>query len=60
MKTMTKKRIRVLKKGACKDMADWFGCSAQTISYALNFKNNSMFAKKIRHHAMNVLSGIIV
>lgn len=53
-------RIKVLKFGGCKDIASKFQCSVQCVSLALNFKQNSMKARRIRHYAMNELASIIL
>lgn len=53
-------RIKLLRHGDCKRLAEHFGCSTQSISYALNFKRNSMKDKEIRHYAMNEACAVMM
>lgn len=53
-------RIKILRHGGCKLLAEKFTCTPQKVSYALNFKRNSMGDAAIRHYAMNELEGIIL
>lgn len=53
-------RIKLIHHGDCQLIAQKFGCSPQTVSYALNFKHNSMISRKIRHFAMNEMSSVIM
>lgn len=53
-------RIVVMKKGGCKELAEKFDCTPQTISYALNFRKQGMLYRKIRHYAMNMMESVLL
>lgn len=53
-------RILLIERGACHTVAEKFGVSLQTVSYALNFKANSMMSRRIRHFAMNEMPSVIM
>jgi hypothetical protein len=46
------KRRIVLEKGEGKRLAELFNCTPQTVCYALTFKHDSEFARKIRKAAL--------
>jgi hypothetical protein len=46
------KRKIVVETGECNELAKLFGCSLQMVSYSLNFKKNSLLARKIRAAAI--------
>lgn len=53
-------RIRLIRHGDCQLIAEKFGCSPQTVSYALNFRQDTMKSRLIRHYAMNEMHSVIM
>lgn len=54
-----KKRI-VIDRGQMKEIAKLFQCTDMAVSMALNFKRNSLLAKKIRMVAIKDFDGVII
>lgn len=52
--------IIIVRRAQREKLLESFGTSKSFLSEALRFKQNSVMARKVRHTAMNVHSGVIV
>lgn len=49
---MAQRELKIVERGACKEIADKFGCTTATVTNALKARAYSMLTLKIRRYAM--------
>lgn len=49
---MTQRELKIVERGACKEIADKFGCTTATVTNALKARAYSILTLKIRRYAM--------
>ena len=49
---MTRRELKIVERGACKEIADKFGCTTATVTNALKARVHSVLTMKIRQYVM--------